>query len=114
MAKNGKPTLPVAPSADDLLAAPDTALGEEVVSLPELGFAIRVRGLTRGETRSVIDSDDLNTTEKEAKALALAAVEPTFTDEQALRLISEKSFTATETVLTKILQLSGLAPGFRS
>lgn len=114
MAQSGKAKLPVAESADALLAAVDSTLGEETVALPRLGFSIRVRGLTRGETRAIIDADELNATQKEAKALALAAVEPVLTEEQAFDLINNKSFAATENALEKILELSGLTPGFRS
>ena len=104
---------PVAASADDLLGASDSSLGEAVVPIPELGFSIKVRGLTRGEARTVVDSDDLTASQREARALSLAAVEPTFTEAQATQLLDEKSFGVTEKVLTKILELSGLTPGFR-
>lgn len=101
--------LPIA-SVDALLGAKD--LTEKTVDIPEWGVSVRVRGLSRGEAREMTDEKDA--TKAEALALATAIVEPTVTLDQATRLVSEKSFQATERLLTSILELSGLTAGFRT
>lgn len=101
--------LPIA-SVDAMLGAQD--LSEKTVDIPEWGVSVRVRGLSRGEARTMGDEKDA--TKAEALALATAIVEPAVTLEQASQLVSEKSFGATERLLTSILELSGLAAGFRT
>lgn len=99
-------------SLDQIRAADDTHAAEGVlVAVPEWGGSVRVRGLTRGEARSLGDG----TTPADAEVFTLqhGLVEPAVTAEEAAVLLDEKGFAATERVLVAILDLSGLTPGFR-
>ena len=106
----GEKKLAVAASADVLVGADDS--NTETVEVPEWGAAIRIRSLTRGEARK-IGADDMTPEQAEVYVLSTACVEPVLTEAQASSLINDKSFGATEKVLNRILEVSGLVPGFR-
>lgn len=106
---NGK--LPVA-SADELLAIDDVISGGKTITVPEWGYSVIVRGLTRGEARTV-GEEGMSATEAEAYTLATALLEPKLTVEQARTLVTEKGYAGTERVLQEILSLSGMGAGFR-
>ena len=110
MAGESKTKLAVAASADVLVGADDSNI--EVLEVPEWGCSIRIRSLTRGEAR-LIGKDDMTPDQAEVYALKTACIEPVLNDEQAAALINNKSFGATERVLNRILEVSGLVPGFR-
>lgn len=99
-------------SLEQIRAADDTHAAEGVlVEVPEWGGSVRVRGLTRGEARSLGEG----TTPADAEVFTLqhGLVDPKVTAEEATALLDEKGFAATERVLVAILDLSGLTPGFR-
>lgn len=106
-----KAEMPAA-TLDLILNADDIHREGEPVEVPEWGLTVRVRGLTRGETK-LFRSEDMDVPEIEANMLTLGLVEPQVTIEQAKQLLEEKSFAATERVLTAILDMSGQSPGFR-
>ena len=98
---------------DQIRAADDTHAVEGVlVEVPEWGGSVRVRGLTRGETRS-LGTDGITPADAEAFTLHHGLVDPKLTEDEARALLDEKGFATTERVLVAILDLSGLAPGFR-
>ena len=104
--------LQAAASADDLLNAHDPVLDAVEVNVPNLGFSVKVRGMTRGEVRRIIDEIE-DKTEIEANAIATCVVEPPFTLEQATKFVTEKGSGTVGPILDRILDLSGLTPGFR-
>lgn len=100
-------------SLDQIRAADDTRAAEGVlVEVPEWGGSVRVRGLTRGEARS-LGAEGTTPADAEVFTLQHGLVDPTVTVEEATALLDEKGFAATERVLIAILDLSGLTPGFR-
>lgn len=100
-------------SLDQIRAADDTRAAEGVlVDVPEWGGAVRVRGLTRGEART-LGTEGATTSDAETFTLHHGLVDPRVTMEEAAALLDEKGFAATERVLVAILDLSGLTPGFR-
>lgn len=103
--------LPVAASFEEIDEKDD--LNEDVVAVEEWGCSVRVRGLSRGEIRAMGD-DGVSAADAEALTLAAAMLEPKVTREQAEKLLEGKSYAATEKVLARILDLSGLGAGFRT
>lgn len=100
-------------SLDQIRAADDTHAAEGVlVEVPEWGGSVRVRGLTRGEART-LGAEGTTPTNAEVFTLHHGLVAPTVSVEEAATLLDEKGFAATERVLVAILDLSGLTPGFR-
>ena len=95
-------------SLDQIRSAQD--VGQETVDVPEWGVAVTVRGLTRGEARLLGD----DAAEAEVRALQLALVEPAVSEDEAREILASKGFAATERVLRRILDLSGLGESFRS
>lgn len=106
-----KAEMPAA-TLDLILAADDIRRQGEPLEVPEWGLTVRVRGLTRGETR-LFQQEGMEVPEIEANMLTLGMVEPPVTVEQARDLLNKKGFAATERVLSTILDLSGQSPGFR-
>lgn len=101
-------------SVEQIMAAPD--LRERVVSVPEWGGSVRVRGFTKGRqqalrhqatVKGVIDSDRL-----ELLMFVHGVVEPVFTADHA-QALTEKSAGAVEAVLKAILEVSGMTPEAR-
>ncbi len=95
-------------SLDLIRAAQD--VGTETVDVPEWGVSVTVRGLTRAEVRSMGDDP----VEAEVTALTLGMSEPSVTDGEAREILASKAFAPTQTVLMKILELSGMGSSFRS
>ena len=106
-----KAEMPAA-TLDMILAADDTHKAGEPFEVPEWGLTVRLRGLTRGETK-LFQTEDMDVPEIEANMLSLALVDPKVTLEQARDLLEQKGFTATERILQRILNMSGQSPGFR-
>lgn len=102
--------LPVG-TLEGILAAETTAAQGITMDVPEWNCAVRLRGLTRGEVRAMADQED---GQREPFALACCLLEPTVTQEQAFDLCNANSFAATQRVFDRILEVSGLAAGFRS
>jgi hypothetical protein len=84
-------------------------LETETVEIPEWGVTLTVRGLARGEVRAL----PTEASQAEIHAWHLGVVDPAFTLEEAEEILTTKSFSPTERVLTKILELSGLGDSFR-
>lgn len=102
-------------SVDQILAVDDVARVGEWLDVPEWGegAGVRLRGLTRGEVKLMGD-ETLSIDDREANALALALVDPAVSVDQAKRILADKGFAATERIMSKVLELSGLTPGFRT
>ncbi len=96
---------------EGILAAETTAAQGVTMDVPEWNCAVRLRGLTRGEVRAMAAQED---GQKEPFALAACLIEPAITQEQAFELCNANSFAATQRVFDRILEVSGLAAGFRS
>lgn len=108
--KNGG--LPVG-TVEAVLAADDIKQAGHLVELPEWGCSFRVRGLTRGEARR-IGAENMTAEDSEVFALVHAVLEPSLSEEEARRILTEKGFGPTERLLDEILELSGMGAGFRS
>ncbi|MCR4340768.1 MAG: hypothetical protein NUW01_12880 [Gemmatimonadaceae bacterium] len=104
--------LPAAGSAADLLGAKDAALDVEPFPVPEWGVTVKVRGLTRGEVKH-IGKAEVTADEAEVHALTCGVVEPKLSEDDAKALLDGKGFGSTEALLNKILDKSGMTPGFR-
>jgi hypothetical protein len=107
--KNGQ--LPVG-TLEAVLAADDIKQAGHIIEFPEWGCSFRVRGLTRGEARR-IGGENMSAEDSEVFALVTAVLEPKLSEEEARRILTEKSFGPTERLLDEILELSGMGAGFR-
>lgn len=101
--------LPLATLAD-IIAIDDTSSQGVVVAVPEWNLSVKVRGLTRGEVATLTEKEGLA---REAFIFSSGVVEPKTTEDEALQLVTGKGFSATQRVLDRILEVSGLADGFR-
>jgi hypothetical protein len=102
-ARTGK--LPVG-TFEQIAEAQDLGAGK-LVSVPEWGVSVKIRGLTRGEARlsyELATADD-----REASIIACGIVEPKLSPEQAREIVTGKGFKPTESVIEAILELSGLS-----
>lgn len=109
---NGKLDLAIGTLAE-ILAANDTSPEGVVEPMPEWGCSVRLRGLTRGEfarMRSLEDTDDIG---RESFVVATCLLEPTVTVEEARELLEGKSYGATQRLIDRIVEVSGLGDGFR-
>ena len=95
-------------SLDTIRAAQD--VGTETLDIPEWGVSVTVKGLTMAEVRSLGDDP----VESEVRALTLGMVEPTVSEDEARSILDTKAFSPTQTVLMKVLELSGMGATFRS
>jgi hypothetical protein len=99
---------------DQIKQVKDVVDSEEVY-IPEWGFAVKIRGLRRGELGllykdvEAIDAEVLN-----ARVLSAAMVEPKMTEEEAAEILDLKGFKATKRIEEAILKASGLQAGFLS
>lgn len=103
-ARNGK--LPLA-TFEQIQSADDTLSDGEIVEMPEWKASVKVRGLTRGESRLAYKLPEAE--DREASILGCGFVEPKLSPEQAREIVNAKGFKTTERLLEKILELSGLA-----
>ena len=101
----------IAGSAQDLIAK-SKAGKTRVVDVPEWGSAVEIRELTRGEIREIANQE-MSADESEAYVWSLAVINPTFTVEEATALLTDASFKSPDVVLNAIMELAGMAPGFR-
>ena len=102
--------LPLATLAD-IIAIDDTSSQGVIVEVPEWKLSVKVRGMTRGEVQTLTEKEGLA---REAFILSSGVVDPKMTEDEALELVTGKGFSATQRVLDRILEVSGLAAGFRS
>lgn len=110
MAAAKKTELPVASSFEQIAAASD--IGEKLVPIPAWGCSVKIRGLTRGEVKHM-GKDEVSPEEADIYALVNAVLEPNLTEEQAAKLLTEKSVGAVDVLMNAILDESGLGAGFR-
>ncbi len=103
--------LPVAASFDVISAAED--IGEKTVEIEAWGCAVKIRGLTRGEVKHMA-KDEVTAEAADVFALVTAVLEPKLTEEQATKLLTEKSVGAVDVLMNAILNESGLGAGFRA
>lgn len=94
-------------SVDAILSAQSEG---KTVSVPEWGGSVVVRELTYNEVQKLVAL----TEGREAFVLVTAVVKPTFTDEQAQKVIDTKGNAGLARVLAVVMELSGLTPEFRA
>lgn len=85
----------------------------KTIEVRELGGAVKVRGLTRGEThafRRLAEKDDADAEALEHYLIAAGLVEPHLTVEQAAALKDQAS-RAVSRIVDEIMELSGLLEG---
>jgi hypothetical protein len=91
-------------SKEELLA--NRGLPEDVVEVPELGGAVRVRGLSRKEFLRLNEGDDGY--DFEDRALAAGMLEPKLTIEEVSQLRDLSPGMELQEVVMKINELSGV------
>lgn len=94
----------------EILAADDTVANGVVEQVPEWKLSVRLRGLTRGEVQTMTEKEGAD---REAFLLHKAIVEPALSEDEARSLLETKGFAATQRILNRILEVSGLTDGFR-
>ena len=99
---------------EEIQAAKDLAEGT-VVDIPEWGFAVKIRGLTRGEliALNALADNGNDPDETNIQAAHLALTEPKLTLEQVRDIYRDKSIRATERITNAVLEASGMTDGFR-
>lgn len=114
MAAAKKAVLPVG-TLDQIRAAKD--LDQSVlVEVEEWGCTVTVRGLTRGEIKTIHSTatdDDDPAGKMDVLTLQLGLVDPAVTVEEAEAIAGEKGLRPVKKVLDAIMAASGLSDGFR-
>lgn len=103
--------LPVAVSIDAILATDD--LAARPLEIPEWGVTVKVRGLSRAEYVALKDKSGDDPDLADVLLLTTCLVEPVVNEEQARRLLDEKSVGAVAKITQAIVEASGLGDLFR-
>lgn len=103
--------LPVASSADDLLAKDD--LAPRPLEIPEWGATVLIRGLTRQEYITLKDQAGDDSDVADVLLLTTCLVQPKLDETQARRLLDEKTVGSVAKITRAIVEASGLGDLFR-
>jgi len=91
---------------EEILGAHD--IDERVVDVPAWERSVVIRGLSRGQVKHLNTFTD--SAEAEAYSLVNGLLDPKVTQEQAVKILADKSHGATELVMREIMEASNLDP----
>lgn len=103
--------LPAAASIDAILQTDD--LAPRPLEIPEWGVTVLIRGLSRAEYIALKEKSADDADVADVLLLTTCMVEPKVNEEQARRLLDEKSVGAVAKITQAIVEASGLGDLFR-
>lgn len=96
-------------SVEDILSADD--LPEEVVSVPEWGGHVRIKGFSKQRQLAIRDEagggDNFDLAKFEMLVFVYGVIDPQFTSEQ-VGVLKDKSAVVVDRILTRVMELAGL------